>query len=383
MPHTHAQQVALALGPKFSAGLSILGSSWIILEVLRDRKKLGLIYHRLMLGLSCLDVVISSAWWLSTWPVPSYVDELYGNVGTNATCTAQGFFIQLKAGLPFYNSFLALYFVAVVRFGWTERRLQQMEPWLHSAALSMAVGTSAVSAALGLFGNANLWCWIDGQYPLYRMLFFYVWYWASLAIVTVSMLTVVWTVARQERASLRYSANNYRGNTKKVATQAVLYIFAFYVTALFATIVRVFQAFSTNVPFWAIMCMTIFYPAQGFLNAMIYIRPRYLRYRQKHPEWSLWKTGCATLRRAIRGPNLSASKRGSTQNTSGHDAVDITDDDYKLGTLLEEQVIVPFGAAHRSSSAEIEEMRQPQDPTDPSRSSEVGGAADDTVSVYQ
>eukprot|EP00797_Seminavis_robusta_P034303 Sro816_g206680.1 n/a (265) ;mRNA; r:23038-23832 len=194
----------------------------------------------------------------------------------------------------------------------------------------MAVGTSTASAALGLFGNANLWCWIEGAYPLHRLLFFYIWYWASLVVVTISMLAVVWTVRVNERASLRYSANKRTQNSKKVATQAVLYIGGYYLTALFSTTVRVWQAFSTNIPFWAVLGMTIFYPAQGLINFFIYIRPRYVRYRQRHPEWSLWSTLRVTLLRAIRGAAVDYSlRRSSTAQTVTED------DDFKLGTPLE------------------------------------------------
>jgi len=76
MALTHAQQVGLALGPKFSGSLSILGSSWIIFEVLRDKKKQAMVYHRLLLGLSIFDVIISFAWFLSTWPVPAETEGM-------------------------------------------------------------------------------------------------------------------------------------------------------------------------------------------------------------------------------------------------------------------------------------------------------------------
>lgn len=382
MPRSPVQQVALALGPKFSAFLSILGSSWIILEVTRDKKKQAMVYHRLLLGLSCLDVLISSAWFLSTWPVPEEVEGLHGNVGNEYTCIIQGFMIQLKAGNPFYNSWLALYFVAVVRLGWSETQLRKVEPFLHLSSFAMAVGTSTSSLLLGLYGNANLWCWIEGKYPLYRMFFFYVWYWASLVIVTISMITVVFTVKRQETSSLRYSANSYNlrpqkkrastgKNTKKVATQAVLYIGAYCLTALFSTTVRVMQAFTTNIPFWAILGMTLFYPAQGFFNFLIYVRPRYLRYRQKHPEWTLTMLVRETLARAIRGGSTgvrssttTATLHGSASlRSTGHtlvaDVVSATfeeeDEDHKLGTALEEN----------------EEEKEHQDSSD----LECGGAA--------
>mmetsp|Transcript_12333 Transcript_12333/g.27797 ORF Transcript_12333/g.27797 Transcript_12333/m.27797 type:complete len:440 (-) Transcript_12333:273-1592(-) len=405
MARSHAQQVALALGPKFSASLSLLGSGWIILEVWRDRKKQALVYHRLLLGLSCLDILVSSAWFLSTWPVPKEATGLVYNVGNQLTCNIQGFFIQLKGGNPLYNAWLALYFVCVVKRHWKERDLRAVEPYLHISAICVAVGTSTASLVLGLFGNASLWCWIQSDYPMARMFFFYVWYWASLVIVTVSMVTLVGTVYNQERKTLRLttqsmeqkfaqrSASSFsqqsqngeheslRGprphssttssqhlnvnmgkNTAKVATQAMLYIAAYVLTAFFSTTVRTMQAFRDQTPFWALLGMTLFYPAQGFLNFLIYIRPRYLRYRQKHPDWSTWYLVKRTLGRALRFGAQGSGKASvdstsnyyyNRTNTIGSDPEDPSvaarnsrfgdnddeddDDDYKLGTPLEDE----------------------------------------------
>ena len=101
------------------------------------------------------------------------------------------------------------------------------------------------------------------------------------------------------------------------------------------------------------MGMTLFYPAQGFFNFLIYIRPRYMRYRKKHPEWSLFTVAKETLLRAIRGTALGTATTVSTTTrvggisatctgsddgippvTQGEETED--DEDYKLGTPLEE-----------------------------------------------
>jgi hypothetical protein len=189
---------------------------------------------------------------------------------------------------------------------------------------------------LGLYGNANLWCWISGKHSTYRLAFFYVWYWASLVAVTLAMVTVYWTVRQQEAASLRYSVKGGK-NTRKVGMQAILYISAYFLTALFATIVRVMQALSHDgfVPFWAVLCMTIFYPSQGLMNFVIYIRPRYLHYRHKNPDWSLIKTITMSLQRAFRVGG--GGRAGMTTTSMGDENHHYDDDgDHKLGTPLEE-----------------------------------------------
>lgn len=58
---TNAQMVGIALAPKFTALLSIAGSLWIILEVLTEKDKQAMVYHRLLFALSTIDVIASSA----------------------------------------------------------------------------------------------------------------------------------------------------------------------------------------------------------------------------------------------------------------------------------------------------------------------------------
>ena len=71
---TRSQQLALAMAPKCSSLFSIIGSGLIVMEVLKDPKKQKLTYHRILLGMSLFDILISSAWFLSTWPVPIETD---------------------------------------------------------------------------------------------------------------------------------------------------------------------------------------------------------------------------------------------------------------------------------------------------------------------
>ena len=243
------------------------------------------------------------------------------NVGNQTSCNVQGFLIQLKIANPFYNSALALYFLLMIRYGWKEGQLWSIERFMHLLPIVMAFGTSTASLLLNQFNNANLWCWI-AAYPLscegshrgepcergddawiYRLAFFYTWYWASLVFVTIAMFLVYWTVRVQERASGKFAmtSNSKKRNTKRVATQAMLYIVAYFLSASFATLTRVIQEYVDTVPFGVILCMTILYPMQGFFNFLIYIRPRYLRYQQRHPDWSLGTAIGTAFKRALSG----------------------------------------------------------------------------------
>jgi hypothetical protein len=100
MAFSRSQQVALAVVPKVSGALSMLGSSWIIVEVLTQRTKRENVYNRLLCAMSILDVIVSSWLFASTWPIPKRTEGVAFSVGTQNTCIAQGFFLQLGIATP-------------------------------------------------------------------------------------------------------------------------------------------------------------------------------------------------------------------------------------------------------------------------------------------
>lgn len=171
MPWNHAQQVALAIVPKFSAVFSLFGSIWIVVEVLtgtnpQDNKpKRQHPYHRLLLAMSIYDILESIWNFASSWAIPRGTEGVFRPLGTTATCSAQGFFLTLSVAVPIYNAFLSLYYVLVVNYRMTDEMLKRrVEPFMHLTAFVWAFGTALTSAFLGLLNNANLWCWI-APYP--------------------------------------------------------------------------------------------------------------------------------------------------------------------------------------------------------------------------
>ena len=61
-----------------------------------------------MTAISIFDIVGSLAWLLSTLPIPKDTG-IYGATGTEGTCTAQGFFMQLSVTGPFLFVALSVY----------------------------------------------------------------------------------------------------------------------------------------------------------------------------------------------------------------------------------------------------------------------------------
>lgn len=214
-----AQQIAIAIIPKFSAFISILGSGFIIYDILcshfnvqsdwwkkgkseeteshqsssanfrkqgmaamrgrssrrfAERKTLkNSAYYRLMLSMSTSDFIVSFAWFMTTWPIPkdensvdNPSDIVYGNSGTMQTCTAQAFFIQLGIVTPFYNALLSCYYYLTIRREWKEEEFKKRVEWIgHIIAISFGLGTSIAGLVMKIFHNSKVWCWIN-SYPM-------------------------------------------------------------------------------------------------------------------------------------------------------------------------------------------------------------------------
>ena len=178
---TPTQQILLAILPKFSAGFSVIGSTLIILQmflkVWRKRRTVQVsnttffdrwigqesslrVYHRLVLGMSFCDLLASLAWFFTTWPIPRGTPNVFAAVGTEATCTAQGFFAQFSIATVMYNASLALYYLLVITYGFSEEKVRCVEPYLHVFSVLFGLLTSSVGAFMGMFNHLAWDCWI-------------------------------------------------------------------------------------------------------------------------------------------------------------------------------------------------------------------------------
>ena len=65
---------------------------------------------------------------------------------------------------------------------------------------------------------------------------------------------------------------------------------AFYITWFFPTMSRITELVAKKNYFPIQFLDTFFVPLQGFLNMIIYIRPRYSKLRRENEENGFWKT---------------------------------------------------------------------------------------------
>lgn len=105
--------------------------------------------------------------------------------------------------------------------------------------------------------------------------------------------------------------------TVEVANQSVWYLGVFYITHIWSTSNRIVQQVNNGkTRFGLILCHSWFDPFQGFLNFVVYQRPRYLKIRKSHPTLGV----LGAVRRALRFsylPNLEKNRRPRRLSTTG------------------------------------------------------------------
>ena len=300
MAETEAQLKALAITPKITSFASIVCSLFIVKEVISDhRKKKGKATSRALLGMSIIDILASSGWFLSTWAAPVGSNAVYA-VGNTQSCTYQGFLLQVAIGAPMYNATLALYYLLTINYGWNEQNLRRIEPWLHGVILTFAFGTGILMIPLGIYNHIEAVCWTmglpqgcensnytpsdvpceRGNYAwIYGFALFYAPLWVCIILTTVAMIMIYYKFRQTEKRNLRYAGARYDSRRRtflrsdRIAMQAILYTFAFYITWLPSTIWSL-TWWNNKAMFWLDLLACICEPSQGSMNLVVFLRPR-------------------------------------------------------------------------------------------------------------
>lgn len=236
-----------------------------------------------------MDLIASIRNFASTWFVPKGAPHTWQALGNTQTCKLSGALGHGgQTASVLYTGSLCLYFFLVIRCGWHERRIKTVEPFFHAVPLTIGWGTAMAGVFLDLYHPFGWCCWIVPHGDMlgesafvYRWLFYYMWLWMVLTFCAVAMYLIYSKLAETESSSRRLGQPSGGGLASKFATQALLYIGA----CLIATIFPMLQTLTHQltgqifVPF--LFLITIFFPLQGFFNAAIYTRPRYLKYRKE------------------------------------------------------------------------------------------------------
>jgi len=144
---------------KVTGSISCIGSGYIIQDVLRHPdKRSKSVYHRIMVGLSIMDILFSFFLFvLGSWPMPKG-SRLWA-VGNMATCDAVAFLgVFGFIGSPLYNCSLATYYSLQLKYNWQDHRIKRIEKWFHIVPCSVALLICTVALSTGSLGPWNGYC---------------------------------------------------------------------------------------------------------------------------------------------------------------------------------------------------------------------------------
>jgi hypothetical protein len=79
-------------------------------------------------------------------------------------------------------------------------------------------------------------------------------------------------------------ANENESNSRKIAKQAAFFVGAFYAAWFFPTIFQIVLVTSGKIYFVLLFLTALFVPIQGLLNLIVFLRPKYIRYRKNCPD---------------------------------------------------------------------------------------------------
>jgi hypothetical protein len=243
---TQAQRYVLALTKICSASLSLMASSVIVYKVylryhelkkrstscvqsgsLRSNRKHDITtYHRMLVGISILDIMYSFWSALGVISVPPSSGDVFAH-GTIATCSTQAFFIQLMPSIVLYMAALNTYFMLKIRYNVSDAVIaQHYEFWFHAIPIVvwLVIGTAGLSLKIfGPLGYPEMGCWV-GDYPygcaftdtctrgykVYEYLNWYawatcfIWLFFSVFVVVVNSILIFTAIRKQEQRNAKY-----------------------------------------------------------------------------------------------------------------------------------------------------------------------------------
>ena len=299
--YTHREELVLAITPKCTAAVALPCAIFTLYEIYCDHRSKGTnAIQRAIVGMTAIDMLSTSAWFLSSWAVPRGTFAL--STGNQASCNYQGFLLQLAIGAPLYNCSLALFYLLVIKYRWVDAQLASIEKWVHAFILFFSIGTAILLLPLDQYNPSGQVCWVNG-YPkgcnesslqygdipckrgfnawIYGTVLFYGPLWICVIACTLSMAIIHREVRRTTRRLSRYSFNQSQShslgrsgdNASRVATQAILYSVSFIITWMPSTLWSIAQWFNWDhfaLDFAAGFCE----PLQALWNLLIFARTR-------------------------------------------------------------------------------------------------------------
>lgn len=354
------QEMILSILLVCSAILSVVGSCTIVFKIVRSlcRNQTTTPYDRIILGLSCCDIIASFTYALGPFLLPSETSQRVWASGDDASCQKLGFLMQLASlWAIWYNAILSFYYLLTVRFQVKRTDFcRKYEPWLH---LSGAVffPSTALAGYVGKWYQEEdlaMTCWIGevktgcdengenctgewGELVAY-MIGAVPTIISILAVIINNVIIYLFVRKSLNKRESNISTDRESSGSKQsqdaierqtvqnrlrneAAVQGFLYVTSFLITVAPAFTIQVLDGslgygYSDQGRVYPLLVLnSILLPLQGFFNVFIYVRPSYSRFGAANPDKPSW----FILKRALFDPNiprLSSNTSGSSKPLS-------------------------------------------------------------------
>mmetsp|Transcript_12998 Transcript_12998/g.25311 ORF Transcript_12998/g.25311 Transcript_12998/m.25311 type:complete len:832 (+) Transcript_12998:115-2610(+) len=308
---TESKQALLVWLPRAMAILSMFGSSFIVFDALRTKRKRGKLLNQMLSTLSLFDILGSIAYAFTTLPTPDS-DYLYGSKGNKKTCLAQGFFIQIGTIACFLNVSISMYYLLTIKYGWKHEKLNRKRAWFFFPPI--VIGLVFAFVGIPFYDNLFLWCNNSARYwPEIPVIL-------AIVFATVIMCTIAIDVRKKSHTSARHSLRRKSmALSRMVFKQALWFTGAFYVT--WVPYLAMQYMWTTGTAFYVygfILYAASSVPLQGFWNFVVYVRPRYLNDAKASRLTAPIRSRATTLRTSI--GRLSSSLRHLVETKTGRHA---------------------------------------------------------------
>ena len=145
---TLSEEIAVAAATMIGALLSFIGSGCIIWNIIWRRKYQQDTYHRLLLGICSLNALGAIGWLMAPLAPPKDSSPRALSIGNTASCTSQAVLIQTGVGFMIYNACLSIYYVLMIRYNVSKKRMIWREKIMHAMSLLWGIGAAIIPVPL-------------------------------------------------------------------------------------------------------------------------------------------------------------------------------------------------------------------------------------------
>jgi hypothetical protein len=380
-----------------TALISFVASTTIAFVILKVPHGLSSSYRRILLCMSIADVMQDLSIILGPFVAPQDTPDAFLAIGNTASCTAQGFLLNVaSATTPMYTFGLSFYFLMRVKYGMSREDYAADVEWKwHTVTLFWnlvgnlyAIFTKSINAtragSLCTIESLPLYCSMDpelygecirGEISLrISAIVLYIPGLVSFCGMSISLGILTWHVFVQESKkqsqealqeeeehenedpyltlqekmkSIVYPCCERKNNLspariyrKEMLTQSCLYIFGYLFTYTFLLTDVFFNIAGRPCPDWSHMAISMTWPLGGFINILIYTRPKIALLRMRQPQLS-WIKAFRTIilagaevpdEESSASPSSTVSElRPSRQHFNTDDDDDDDDNDVREG----------------------------------------------------